>query len=492
MADRYKIIRTNIHNEWLSTCPIKIEKSQIVLDTKENTLVMQVRMFNLIDKMIKSVFLNIEAFDVSKKMIQRKTDVAFLAVNALGHTTFGDRIPVSLDSLQTANVTIVINKVIFENDEIWSNINEDLGIELPAQALIDYNDALYNQIEREFLGTKFKFDYWYESHNEYWRCTCGQANDKHSLKCGYCGADKEWLEKHLDRNYLEEQLYIFNEVRKKREKDEIAKKIQEEDRINTHNKIKRKKLILRIKIAAIIFSLFIISLIMNRTIIQPNIKYNNAIKLYESGNYNESVELFENLNGFKDSELKILAIKEDIKQTILSRKYEKAKILYSQGNYEEAILIFEELGEFGDTEKLLREAEEKKDALDKQYILAKRSFNTGKYKNAKEIFVNINGYKDSEQYLFTIDFLEPLQGSWVNVSSDKSGLRIIGTTITYIFSDSDGLHNFRDKLEVMDEEVVTGISKHQNVFIENDKLIIKTVFDTGNVDISTYRKGDIK
>lgn len=86
-----------------------------------------------------------------------------------------------------------------------------------------------------------------------------------------------------------------------------------------------------------------------KNVIIPNIKYNRAVKLMNSGKYEEACKQFEELDGYKDSNDKRHRINNEY---IPNEKYNKAVELMNNGKYEEAYKQFEELSGYKDSNKL--------------------------------------------------------------------------------------------------------------------------------------------
>lgn len=102
----------------------------------------------------------------------------------------------------------------------------------------------------------------------------------------------------------------------------------------------RKKIFLGISIpTAALCIAFAILLV---TVIIPNNRYNQGIALRESGDYDGSAHVLEDLGNYKDAP----------DQLALTR-YTKGKMLFENENYIEAIKIFEGLGEYKDSQRLL-------------------------------------------------------------------------------------------------------------------------------------------
>ena len=150
------------------------------------------------------------------------------------------------------------------------------------------------------------------------------------------------------------------------------------------NKIKRKK---AIKIAIPVVILCFAAIIVFGAVI-PNIKYNNAMELYESGKYYEALQVFEDISDHNDSSEMIEKCNSE-----LEKKYKNAKSFYAGGEYEKAIACFEEIKGYKDSESLI----EKYNAeLEEKYEKALRSMSSGSYILAYETFSEIKDYKDSK------------------------------------------------------------------------------------------------
>ncbi len=209
--ERYKIIKTSQHKKWLVGSPVKIEKSQLLFDNHSNKVILQLKLFNLSDKIIKSVYLDIDCYDDALDFLSSINDCAIQGVDAMPQSHFGEHHPIILESSKTTNVKVIISKVVFVGGSVWRNDEKYLGGDLPEQKIIDPQDPLLEQIARECNKKGIKPIYWLEENDAYWRCICGQPNTNDLLRCGYCKADKEWL-KQLDKDYLSEANARFMEA----------------------------------------------------------------------------------------------------------------------------------------------------------------------------------------------------------------------------------------------------------------------------------------
>ncbi len=143
-----------------------------------------------------------------------------------------------------------------------------------------------------------------------------------------------------------------------------------------------------------------------KTVVIPDIKYNEAAELMENGNYTEAITKFEALNGYRDSA-----------DQIRESKYRYALSLMEEKKYEEAINIFETYKNYKDSSDQLKEI---------KYRYASALQDNGDYINANALFKEIYQYKDSFEKYKSILFLSNKQslkdisvGSYVNFGTYK-------------------------------------------------------------------------
>ena len=111
------------------------------------------------------------------------------------------------------------------------------------------------------------------------------------------------------------------------------------------NERKRKIITKIIKIAAPIVSLVIVLAVLLNQVIIPNSKYDNAMALMEAGEYSKAASAFEKLDGYKDSESKVV----ECNTILLDIKYKKAIASMDSGKYIEAYEAFIELDGYEDS-----------------------------------------------------------------------------------------------------------------------------------------------
>ncbi len=118
----------------------------------------------------------------------------------------------------------------------------------------------------------------------------------------------------------------------------------------------------------------------------PNNKYQRAVALRESGQYDESIAAFAELGDYSDAKAQI----EDIKGI----KYQQAVVLRENGHYDDAIAAFAKLGNYSDAVTQITEM---------KYQQANNLNAAARYDEAYAIYVTLTGYKDVDKLLIEDD-----------------------------------------------------------------------------------------
>ena len=135
----------------------------------------------------------------------------------------------------------------------------------------------------------------------------------------------------------------IEEIKAKQEADRRERERKaEEARIAAEKAAKKRKKVLIISAAAIAAAIAIALLAIK--VIIPSVKYNNAVKLLETGKYDEAIAAFEAMEGYKDSAEKIVVC-----------KTEKASVLLESGDYENAYSVLKDIGKDDEVTANMRE-----------------------------------------------------------------------------------------------------------------------------------------
>lgn len=121
----------------------------------------------------------------------------------------------------------------------------------------------------------------------------------------------------------------------------------------------------------------------------PASQYRRAMREIRSGNYPGAIQIFNALNGFRDSSQKITYCENAIKDS----DYSYAIRMVDNGRLEEAINAFDKLGDYKDSAEQIDNCMQA--IKDADYSSAVELYETGKYEEAIEAFKALDGYKKS-------------------------------------------------------------------------------------------------
>ena len=156
----------------------------------------------------------------------------------------------------------------------------------------------------------------------------------------------------------------------RQEQEYQAQKHAEEER---KAKIKRKKKIKKVlAIGTPIVAVCVAFVILLNTVIIPNVKYNQAMKCISAGEYEEGYDILTALGGHSEE--------------INDSKYERALAHMEKGGFAEAVELFEDLENYKDSKDKVKEA---------MYAQAEKYLQDKNYEQAYEAFYKAGDFKDS-------------------------------------------------------------------------------------------------
>ena len=246
--------------------------------------------------------------------------------------------------------------------EEWSPLPEQ------ENAADYYNDAdVLEQYQKDF-GKRAK--YICRGHKDLWFCACGSVNKVGAERCSCCGSKKTAL------------LAASTDALKKEIDDAKAEaeRKAEEKRLAEEAQARKTKKILSIVLP--IAAVLIAALLLTTKVFIPNSRYNKAVKMYGSGQYEEAVLAFEAMDGYKDSA-----------EQATECAYLAAAALKDAGKYDEAIAAFEAMNGYKDSAEQVAEC---------AYRTAIALKDAGRYAEALTAFKAMDGYKESAELITAI------------------------------------------------------------------------------------------
>ena len=216
--------------------------------------------------------------------------------------------------------------------------------------------------------------------------------------------------------------------------EEEAARISKERRIaeNERKKWKNRALTAGVGLVALLVGILIFQFV-----VRPEMSYRKALAFMESGNYDAATAQFTELKGYRDSEDKIIEIKnlliykeaekalegseydtaeklfrelggfsdsvarvEDVIEARNAELYKQADAKLENNNLVEAQEMFAALGEYSDSEQRVEEIIELRNK--NTYEEAEKALNTNNYDKAEELFKGLGQYSDSEQRVIEV------------------------------------------------------------------------------------------
>ena len=162
-----------------------------------------------------------------------------------------------------------------------------------------------------------------------------------------------------------------------------------EERKKKAEQERKKKIRIAIAAAATVAVCIAVLLVIIKVVI-PNKNYNAAVALKNKGKYDEAIEAFTAMNGYRDSDAQI----ESCETAIKDIAYENCLALKDAGKYDEAIEAFTAMDRYRDSDAQIESCETAIKDIAYENCLALKD--AGKYDEAIEAFTAMDGYRDSD------------------------------------------------------------------------------------------------
>lgn len=387
MADsRYKKLVDYAPTEWNPMSPVEIIKGAILLDQRNNRVLLQLKLCNVSTKNILSVHIQVNCFDETGEAIPENNIVhdAFQDLDVPPKSAFGDQKPIFLKDTRVRKVDVMLVKVMFTDGNVHLidgskaqkipqlSPLEELGIESVGELKRIYPES--NSFEMTVIPRSYN--------DGTWACVCGKINLPNTFDCIRCGRSKEWQLEKVKAKYLQQSLL---EYRRKLEEEEKAKerhrreleelKALEETLRKRNRKEKQRKVIWIVSISILLASLAYMGYIFA----EPRLAYKTAQQKLEEGLYEDAKNVFLRLGDFRESA--DLVKESDYRQAIRNRE---------TGNYLDSIKVLNQLGGYRDSSEQVKES---------YYQYGIHLYKNKEYKEAVYQFLKLEDYKDSNSQL---------------------------------------------------------------------------------------------
>ena len=397
MEERFKKLFETEEDLYTDGSPIILEKGVLLLDTKSNKLVIQMKFCNISEKPFKALYISFDTYDTSDVQMS-PVEYKYLDLNVDYGRSFGADKAIILENSIVRSFKVNKYSVVYDDNEIKT-------FSPPFSQLPD-SDFLQNKFTNEELIKQYCIEtsryskYVPIQYGNIWKCSCGKWNSKYV--CWNCKV----LKKDIFGKISDPELTANKE--KRLEQEAFDKEIQEAQRIKDQKaeQIKRK----RMRNIAIAGCVLVVGGILYSSFVQPYITYQHGKKLLSEKKYDDSIAEFAKVEGYKDAQSLIDDAYYQKGESLLKEKkfdslnnykltkeakYQKGLYLLEQKEYDAAKEIFKEL----DDTEMRNEANYQK-ALD--YVSQKR------YDKAELLFRELKNraYKDSEDQYYSVKYQE--------------------------------------------------------------------------------------
>lgn len=407
MEERFKKLFETEEDLYTDGSPIILEKGVLLLDTKSNKLLIQMKFCNISEKPFKALYISFNTYDTSDVQLS-PVEYKYLDLNVDYGRSFGADKAIILENSIVRSFKVNKYSVVYDDNEIKT-------FSPPFSQLPD-SDFLQNKLTNEELIKQYCIEtsryskYVPIQYGNIWKCSCGKWNSKYV--CWNCKV----LKKDIFGKISDPELTANKE--KRLEQEAFDKEIQEAQRIKDQKaeQIKRK----RMRNIAIAGCVFVVGGILYSSFVQPYITYQHGKKLLSEKKYDDSIAEFAKVEGYKDA------------QTLIDDAYcQKGESLLEEKKFDEAEEIFESLNNY----KMTKEAKYQKGLYlleQKEYDAAKEIFkelddtemrneanyqkaldyvSQKKYDKAELLFRELKNraYKDSEDQYYSVKYQEGLR-----------------------------------------------------------------------------------
>ena len=349
---------------WEEGCSLLILKYQVSRNVKTSDAYLQAELRNISD-------LEISSYQIKGLITFEDGILEEVSIDALDADVpagaFCSIKPARLSRGDVKSVKLTVEKTVSPGKS-WQSSNEALPLQ--RKRVIGLSETAMSERLcqlRESGCTKPEeaVDYQCISNDGWWVCSCGEPNVG-TTNCVRCGLNHKFEESLREESSLEE-------LRAKRHLKMVMDKASHEARMAQMKRVAGGCAILIC--IAFFFALYLVPYQ-----IQPAVKYSDAQRLFDSGEYEEAESEFASLGDYRDSSDKA----SESRNRRLEESYQSAKKLLDEGSYSEASQLFAAISDYKDSNSKAREASDLE-----EYRKAQSYYGEKDYKSALSCYAKI-------------------------------------------------------------------------------------------------------
>ena len=338
MSERYSKLFSLPENLYAEGSPVIIAAGALLKDNQTGRVIAQLKLRNISSKTIKAATVSLSLMNTAGNPLGESVRYEYLDLSSTRDTDFGSKSAISLPDASTRSFGVAVAEVIFTDNSVW-NANDATWETLKSP------ETLTSRLDSEMVK-QFRMEYgsgaknFFLEQKDLWHCVCGAVNRREEKAC-HCCRNLICNLRSIDLDSLE----TCKEQRLIREREQAKKEAEARKKIG--------------KIAAVIVSALVITIVA-MVIISGMVKranaYKDALALMHNEQYEEAIEAFTALDGYKDSAEQIQSAKNSIADMERAAEYDRAIQLLETGKSEkenEAYYLLMELGDYEDAKNLL-------------------------------------------------------------------------------------------------------------------------------------------
>lgn len=493
MEEQFEVIMQSTQRFSLSGCPVYLEKAAILKNYAGDKFFAQLEFMNTGNKNIIGLYITVKCVDTREESAESLKPQAYLDLNISDDEVFGSQILICLGERIPEDFFVRIDKIVYQENDIWENEKEEYMQEGSTQ-----NDTSVNS----------------------------EGVTQYPLDIDRTENLKESVEKDIQLVGSKVQL-------------ESVKKQQEEEKLKREQTERYDKIVeagaKKIGIGLLVFIGFMIIVSMSLTATSTTKdkntvehKYERAVRYVNENRYEDARRILTELDGYKDSQTILDSLDELIAEFNQEQLYKSAKEKLEDGYYLEAYECFEEILDYKDSSSLkeiakisykdelcerigisieyrdfqsaqnfigkleglefLQEAEEQTKILESSaYEYANELMRKKEYGKAKKIFNLIPDYMDSKER--GSQCLHIVQDQYIKTSPISSG-----SSDVYIVLQDGTVSNNQSNPSGWGKQVNKTLKKYRDVAsIHTDKLGLELVIikKNGKCDYIDVRENKV-
>lgn len=348
------------------TCPVELWQYALPTESSpECTFVMN----NLSNKVVVSVMVTLNCYNKQDQQLLRQSERVQGLKAGVGERFSIVILPTQWDGVE--GMDLVVEKVWFDDSTVWRRGSAPLtqytpNTLSPGRSL----DHLRFVAGRDAVGYP-------QLQEEAWLCVCGRANALESDRCCRCERGRDTV----FASYNKENVDMVIAVRERKLADESRKAREVNSRLNEEESKRRsaakRKSRNRRRFAGLLAAVLALAAVAIFWGL-PALRYQNAVHLMESGQYEKANEAFAAMGTFRDAG-----------EQATAARFQQAEALVKKGDLdslEAALAIYQELGEYGECPQRVQET---------NYAIGEAYFADGQYDQAADRFQTLGEYEDS-------------------------------------------------------------------------------------------------